>query len=84
MTGDRALPGTAVPGAGDRWLAGETLPGVRFGPGQRVAFARGSRAGQRATVMLLVAVQPEPLYHVRADAGAELHVRQSALDAADA
>ena len=75
--------GTPVPGIGDRWLAGEALPGVRFGPGQQVAFVRGSRAGERATVMLLVAVQPEPLYHVRA-AGAELHVRQSALDAVDA
>ena len=83
MTEGAAPHGKAVPGDGDRWLAGDVLPGVRFGPGARVAFARGSRAGERATVMLLVAVRPEPLYHVRADAGAELHVRQSALDAAD-
>ena len=82
MTGEGAPPAGA-PGAGDRWLAGEALPGVRFGPGERVAFARGSRAGQQAIVMLLVAVGPEPLYHVRADAGAELHVRQSALVATD-
>ena len=73
-----------APGAGDRWLAGESLPDVHFGPGARVTFVRGSRAGERAIVMLLVAVRPEPLYHVRADAGPELHVRQSALEAADA
>jgi hypothetical protein len=70
-------------GAGDRWLAGELLPGVAFAPRERVAFARGSRAGERATVLLLVAVSPEPLYHVVAETGAELHVRQSALRGVD-
>ena len=72
------------PGMGDRWLAGGTLPGVHFGPAARVAFARGPRAGQEATVLLLVAVRPEPLYHVRADEGRELQVRQSALVPVDA
>lgn len=75
-------PPTAT-GAGDRWLAGEPLPGVAFGPRQRVAFARGSRAGERATVILLVAVSPEPLYHVVVETGAELHVRQSSLRGLD-
>lgn len=87
MTDDAAPAGAAaagVSGMGDRWLAGEAQPGVRFGPGQRVAFTRGSRAGEGAVVVLLVAVGPEPLYRVRADGGAELHVRQSALDAAHA
>jgi hypothetical protein len=73
-----------APGAGDRWLAGESLPGVHFGPAARVAFVRGPRAGREATVLLLVAVTPEPLYHVRADEGRELQVRQSALAAVDA
>ena len=74
-------------GAGDRWLAGEPLAGVAFGPGQSVALARGTRAGARATVLLLVALEPEPLYRVRVQdasgASDELHVRQSALSAAN-
>ena len=71
-----------VPGPGDRWLAGEPVDGVAFGPRERVEFVRGSRAGGRATVVLLVAVSPEPMYHVVTEDGdppRELHVRQSAL-----
>ena len=70
-------------GVGDRWLAGEPVAGVAFAPRQRVTLARGPRAGEHGTVLLLVAMRPEALYHVRADAGDELHVRQSALRALD-
>ena len=73
----------ASAGVGDRWLAGETVDGVAFGPGQQVALARGPRAGERATVLLLVAVQPAPTYRVRTAAGDELLVRQPALRAVD-
>jgi hypothetical protein len=71
-----------LPGVGDRWLAGVPVEGVAFAPRERVEFARGSMAGRRATVLLLVAVSPEPMYHVITEEGdppRELHVRQSAL-----
>ena len=74
---------SAPTGLGDRWLAGEAVEGVAFGPGQQVTFARGPRAGERATVLLLVAVQPAPTYRVRTASGDELHVRQPALGAID-
>ena len=66
-------------GAGDRWLAGETVEGVTFTPDQVVELARGPRAGEQAVVLLLVALEPEPMYRVLARKGDELHVRQSAL-----
>lgn len=70
-------------GIGDRWLDGESLDGVTFASRERATLARGARAGEQVTVLLLVAAHPEPLYLVRADAGDELHVRQSALRAID-
>jgi hypothetical protein len=76
-------PQQRVSGIGDRWLAGEPVAGVMFTPRQRVELARGPRAGEQGTILLLVAMRPEALYHVRADAGDELHVRQSALRAID-
>lgn len=69
-------------GLGDRWLAGEPLPGVAFRQHDRVAIATGSREGQQGTVLLLIGVQPEPGYLVRLADGVELRVRQSALRAA--
>ena len=82
MTAPERGTGSAS-GLGDRWLAGEPVAGVAFAPHQRVALVRGARAGEQGTVLLLVAMRPEALYHVRADAGDELHVRQSALRAID-
>lgn len=72
---------SALRGVGDRWLAGEAIDGVRHGPGARVAFAAGPRAGERATVELLVVVAPEPAYQVRTADGAVVRVRQSSLRA---
>ena len=72
-----------TPGLGDRWLRGESLPGVAFAQHERVTIAGGSRDGQTGAVLLLLAVAPEPLYLVALDqAGGDLKVRQSALRAA--
>jgi hypothetical protein len=68
-------------GIGDRWLAGEPVAGVAFGPHDRATLARGPRAGEGARILLLVTAGPEPVYLVATDAGDELHVRQSALRA---
>ena len=69
-------------GAGDRWLAGERLPGVAFAFKDRVEVAAGSSAGLRGRILLLVALAPEPSYLVQLDAGREARLRQSALAAA--
>lgn len=69
------------PGLGDRWLAGEPLDGIRFGPRAAIEIATGSREGQRGHVALLLGVAPEPFYLVALDDGSELRIRQSALRA---
>ena len=56
-----------TPGLGDRWMAGEALPGIAFAQHARVVLREGPRAGAMGTVLLLIAVSPEPRYAVRLD-----------------
>lgn len=79
---DDARPRGPRPGGlGDRWMAGEALPGVRFGMHARVRITEGPRAGVTGTVLLLIAVEPAPRYAVALDgAGAPVvKVAQGAL-----
>jgi len=69
------------PGLGDRWLAGERIDGVAFAHNEAVEVVTGRLTGQLGTVVLLMAVSPEPLYLVATDAG-DARVRQSELRAA--
>lgn len=70
----------SVAGAGDRWLHGDKPEGVLFAQHDRVEIAEGSRAGQAGTIVLLVALEPEPVYLLEVDGDARpLRVRQSAL-----
>ncbi len=66
-------------GVGDRWLDGDAVDGVRFGPKQAVEIVGGSRDGQRGRILLLIALEPEPTYLVMLEIGSEIRVRQSAL-----
>ena len=78
-------------GAGDRWLAGESIPGVTYPQGDEVEIVAGNHSGRRGRVLLLVALPPEPVYLVALHAGddtttgTEIAVRtaQSALRRAD-
>ena len=67
-------------GVGDRWLAGERLPGVEYALHDRVVITGGPHAGAVGSIALLAAVGPEPAYVVTA-AGLPrpVRVRQSAL-----
>ena len=67
-------------GAGDRWLAGEPVPGVEFALHQPVEITGGPRDGARGLIVLLIALTPEPAYLVRID-GREVRARQSQLRA---
>lgn len=67
-------------GAGDRWLAGEMVDGVRFGLHAAVEVAAGRHTGARGRVALLLAVGDDPLYLVSlADDQGDARVRQSSL-----
>jgi hypothetical protein len=76
----RRAPGRA-PGLGDRWMAGETLPGIDFAQHARVVVRAGTHAGTMGTVLLLVAVTPEPRYAVRLDDVAGAPIVRLAQDA---
>lgn len=67
-------------GAGDRWLAGEPVEGVRFGHHAAVEIAGGRHDGARGRIELLMAIAPEPRFLVAlADGSGTVKVRQSSL-----
>ena len=72
-------------GAGDRWLAGEPVDGVRFAHHDAVVVTGGRWAGRVGRVALLLTLGDDPLYLVQlAGEGAGARVRQSALAMPDA
>ena len=82
---------TIEKGVGDRWLHGERLPGVDFAQYDRVTITEGGRAGRTGAVLLLVTLEPEPMYLVAIDgeatsnatgSGPAVRVRQGSLRAA--
>src|SRR5690606_33005515 len=52
-------------GAGDRWLAGEPVDGVRFGHHEAVVVTAGPWAGRVGRVALLLTLGDDPLYLVQ-------------------
>ena len=70
-------------GLGDRWLAGGAVDGVAYLQHARVSIAAGARLGARGTVMLLLDLEPEPVYLVALDSGSDVKVRQSSLRTLD-
>ena len=66
MTSEPSQPSR---GAGDRWLDGESIPGVQFSQGDDVEIVAGNHAGRRGRVLLLVALPPEPVYLVALQLG---------------
>ena len=66
-------------GLGDRWLAGEKIPGVTFALHDAVEVTEGERAGARGVIVLLMMVRPVPRYLVRLADGADVRVLQTAL-----
>lgn len=71
-----------IRGLGDRWLAGDAVPGVMFAHNEAVEILTGSRAQQRGTIALLLGVEPEPVYLVAlSDGRGDVRLRQSELRA---
>ncbi|MHB1225437.1 MAG: hypothetical protein ACYC2G_15515 [Gemmatimonadaceae bacterium] len=68
-------------GLGDRWLAGESIDGVTFGPADAVVVRAGRGAGSLGRVRLLLGPPPDPRYLVELDDGEPaVRVRQSELE----
>jgi len=65
-------------GLGDRWLAGERVPGVGFAHHETVRITAGRFLGEVGTIALLIDVGPDPEYLVTL-VGGDVRVRQSAL-----
>ena len=71
-----------IRGLGDRWLAGDAVPGVAFAHNQGVEVLTGARAQERGTIALLLGIEPEPVYIVALGRGqGDVRVRQSELRA---
>ncbi len=69
-----------TPGLGDRWMAGEAIPGVIYAQHDPVQVAEGPHAGRAGRVLLLAAPPPAAAYLVALDgAGAPVRVAQAAL-----
>jgi len=66
-------------GVGDRWLAGEAVPGVAFALHDAVEVTGGPFDGERGTIALLMGLAPEPSYLVTVRARGDVRVRQSSL-----
>jgi len=61
-------------------MAGEEIPGIDFGPNAAIEITEGPHAGDGGTIIVLLAVRPEPLYLVELRSGkGDVRVRQSAL-----
>lgn len=70
----------AVRGIGDRWLAGEAIPGVRFGWHDRVRVVAGEHAGASGWVKLLARVGARVEYVVGKEGGGEIRVRDTDME----
>ncbi|MDB4916459.1 MAG: hypothetical protein JWM95_4103 [Gemmatimonadetes bacterium] len=69
-----------APGAGDRWLNGESLEGIAFGPSAAVVVIAGRYEGQRGRVVLLASLGTNPVYIVKLGSGiGDVRVQQSQL-----
>lgn len=66
-----------IRGLGDRWLAGQEVPGVCFEHHDAVEIVGGPHDGSRGTIALLVGLAPEPSYLVTIGARGDVRVRQS-------
>ena len=65
-------------GLGDRWLAGEQVPGVGFAHHESVRITEGRFTGHVGTIALLIDVGADPEYLVTLARG-DVRVRQSEL-----
>lgn len=72
-----------IQGLGDRWLAGESIPGVDFALHDAVELVGGPLDGERGSISLLMGLAPEPSYLVSVSGGRDVRLRQSGLRRAD-
>jgi hypothetical protein len=73
-----------IRGLGDRWLAGEPVPGVAFARNDSVSILGGPYAKENGVVVMLLDVRSEPVYLIALGAGGgDVRVRQSGLRAVE-
>ncbi len=66
-------------GIGDRWLAGERIPGVAFALHDAVEIVAGPFDGEQGFIALLMGLSPEAGYLVTVPTRGDVRLRQSAL-----
>jgi hypothetical protein len=63
----------------DRWQLGDDVEGVRFKMLDYVAVASGPFAGFRGELISIIALVPEPEFHLETSDGGDCYVLQSEL-----
>lgn len=65
----------------DRWMGGESLPGVAYSPDQPIFVRSASKPQPAGTVVELMGLEPEPRYLVKLGSGPDVEVFQRNLTA---
>ena len=63
----------------NRWLLGEDVKGVTFRMCDFVQVTCGPFAGSRGELISIIALLPEPEYHLETNDGGDCYVRQSEI-----
>ena len=63
----------------NRWILGDTIPGVSFKMQEDVEIVSGPLRGTVGELISLYELEPEPVYHLETRDGRDLHVRQSEI-----
>jgi hypothetical protein len=63
----------------ERWMAGETLPGVDYALNDLVEVVDGAHAGERGTVITPVQFEPTLVFAVELSSGTDIDIAQSSL-----
>ena len=63
----------------DKWILGGELEGVRFHMQESVQVVSGPHAGTTGELTCVLALEPEPLFHLETADGGDLWVYQSEI-----
>ena len=67
----------------ERWMAGDSLPGVAYALNDSVRITKGPHRGELGAVITLLQLSPDPVYHVELGSdGNTIQFSQSELERA--
>jgi hypothetical protein len=67
----------------NKWILGESVPGVRFKMCQSVRVVAGEHSGKLGELISLCELDPDPIFHLETSDGGDAKVSQSQIEAFD-